>query len=94
MKTSSASRSSTWPSTGAGSGSSPSRSSWLLDIFYRWIGNFGVAILLLTVTIKLLFFPLADASYRSMSRMKKLQPEMEQIKERFAEDQACASSRR
>jgi YidC/Oxa1 family membrane protein insertase len=59
---------------------------WLLDIFYRWIGNFGVAILLLTVAIKLLFFPLADASYRSMGRMKKLQPEMEKIKARFAED--------
>jgi len=59
---------------------------WLLDIFYHFIGNFGVAILLLTVTIKLLFFPLADTSYKSMSRMKKLQPEMERIKERFAED--------
>ena len=59
---------------------------WLLDFFYSYIGNFGVAILLLTVTIKLIFFPLADASYRSMSRMKKLQPEVERIRERFAED--------
>ena len=59
---------------------------WLLDFFYGFIGNFGVAILLLTVTIKLIFFPLADASYRSMSRMKKLQPEVERIRERFAED--------
>ncbi|HEX4079142.1 MAG TPA: membrane protein insertase YidC [Rhizomicrobium sp.] len=59
---------------------------WLLDFFYSFIGNFGVAILLLTVTIKLVFFPLADASYRSMSRMKKLQPEVERIRERFAED--------
>ena len=59
---------------------------WLLDLFYRYIGNFGVAILLLTVTIKLAFFPLAQASFKSMSRMKKLQPEMERIKERFAED--------
>jgi len=58
----------------------------LLDFFYRYIGNFGVAILLLTVTIKLLFFPLADTSYRSMSRMKKLQPEVERIRERFADD--------
>jgi YidC/Oxa1 family membrane protein insertase len=49
----------------------------LLDLFYGYIGNFGVAILLLTVVIKLLFFPLADASYRSMSRMKKLQPQVE-----------------
>ncbi len=59
---------------------------WLLDLFYRYIGNFGVAILLLTVTIKLLFFPLANQSYKSMSRMKKLQPEMTKIKERFADD--------
>ncbi len=58
----------------------------LLDFFYRYIGNFGVAILLLTVTIKLLFFPLADTSYRSMSRMKKLQPDVERIRERFSED--------
>jgi len=59
---------------------------YLLDVFYHYFGNFGVAILLLTVSIKLLFFPLADASYRSMSRMKKLQPEVERIRERFAED--------
>jgi YidC/Oxa1 family membrane protein insertase len=59
---------------------------WLLDFFYGFIGNFGVAILLLTVAIKLIFFPLADASYRSMSRMKKLQPDVERIRERFAED--------
>jgi YidC/Oxa1 family membrane protein insertase len=64
----------------------------LLDLFYRYIGNFGVAILLLTVSIKLLFFPLADASYKSMSRMKKLQPEMERIKERFAEDKVRQQS--
>ncbi|HTT84286.1 MAG TPA: membrane protein insertase YidC [Rhizomicrobium sp.] len=59
---------------------------WLLDFFYGFTGNFGVAILLLTVAVKLVFFPLADASYRSMSRMKKLQPEVERIRERFAED--------
>ncbi|HUJ04098.1 MAG TPA: membrane protein insertase YidC [Rhizomicrobium sp.] len=59
---------------------------WLLDLFYKYIGNFGVAILLLTVTIKLFFVPLANASYKSMSRMKKLQPEVERIRQRFAED--------
>ncbi len=48
--------------------------------------NVGFAILLLTVGIKLAFFPLADASYRSMSRMKKLQPEIERLKTRFADD--------
>ena len=76
-----ASRNSTMPSTGAGSGSSPSRSSGCSIIFYKFIGNFGLAILLLTVVIKLLFFPLANASFKSMSKMKKLQPEMERIKQ-------------
>ncbi len=60
---------------------------YALDYLSHYM-NMGLAILLLTVGIKLLFFPLADASYRSMSRMKKLQPEMERIKTRFADDQA------
>jgi YidC/Oxa1 family membrane protein insertase len=59
---------------------------WLLDFLNHYVGNFGVAILLLTVVVKLIFFPLANASYRSMSRMKKLQPEIERIRERFADD--------
>ena len=58
----------------------------VLDEFYKLVGNFGIAILLLTVSVKLLFFPLADASYRSMSRMKKLQPEVEKVRTRFADD--------
>jgi YidC/Oxa1 family membrane protein insertase len=58
---------------------------YALDFLSQYM-NMGLAILLLTVGIKLLFFPLADASYRSMSRMKKLQPEMERIKTRFADD--------
>ena len=61
---------------------------WLLDEFYTLVGNFGIAILLLTVTVKLIFFPLANASYASMSRMKKVQPEMTRIRERFADDRA------
>lgn len=59
---------------------------WLLDFLYQYVGNFGIAILLLTVVVKLIFFPLANASYRSMSRMKKLQPEVERLRERFADD--------
>ncbi len=47
------------------------------------IGNFGVAILLLTVVIKMMFFPLANKSYRAMAKMKALTPKMQQIKERF-----------
>jgi YidC/Oxa1 family membrane protein insertase len=59
---------------------------WLLDIFYKFIGNFGIAILMLTVVVKILFFPLANASFKSMSRMKKVQPYMEEIKKAHKED--------
>ena len=57
-----------------------------LDYFYRLVGNFGVAILIVTLCIKLVLFPLANKSYVSMSRMKKLAPEMQKIKERYADD--------
>ncbi len=59
---------------------------YILDAIYHWIGNFGIAILLLTVMIKLLFFPLANKSYRSMAKMKNLQPKMEKLKERYKGD--------
>jgi YidC/Oxa1 family membrane protein insertase len=59
-----------------------------LDLFYNWIGNFGLAIMLLTVLIKLIFFPLANKSYRAMAKMKALQPEMKKLKERFGDDKA------
>ena len=48
--------------------------------------NFGIAILLVTVILKLFFFPLANKSYKSMSRMKALQPKMAEIKEKFGDD--------
>ncbi|MGF1639803.1 MAG: membrane protein insertase YidC [Rhodospirillales bacterium] len=53
---------------------------------YGWVGNVGVAILLLTVVIKIAFFPLANKSYRAMSQMRKLQPEMLKLRERFGDD--------
>ena len=59
---------------------------YALEYFNRQIGNFGLAILLLTVLIKIAFFPLANKSYRAMSRLKKLQPEMMKIRDRFKED--------
>ncbi len=59
---------------------------YALDFFYKLVGNFGVAILIVTLVIKLVLFPLANKSYVSMSKMKKLQPEMQRIKERFADD--------
>ncbi len=59
---------------------------YVLEYFNRQIGNFGLAILLLTVLIKIAFFPLANKSYRSMSRLKKLQPMMMEIRDRFKDD--------
>jgi YidC/Oxa1 family membrane protein insertase len=59
---------------------------WLLDQFYKLIGNFGLAILMLTVVVKLLFFPLANAQFKSMGKMKKVQPEMERLKKLHKDD--------
>ncbi len=54
--------------------------------FDRLLGNIGLAILLLTVLVKLAFFPLANKSYVSMSKMKKLQPKMMELREKFKDD--------
>ncbi|WP_375464293.1 membrane protein insertase YidC [uncultured Methylobacterium sp.] len=57
-----------------------------LDFFYRLLGNFGVAILIVTFCLKLLFLPIANRSYVSMAKMKAVQPEMASIRTRFADD--------
>jgi YidC/Oxa1 family membrane protein insertase len=57
-----------------------------LDWIYRRVGNFGVAILIITVLIKIIFFPLANKSYASMAKMKAVQPEMMAIRERYGDD--------
>ncbi len=57
-----------------------------LVLLYSFVGNYGIAILLLTLVLKTLFYPLANKSYTAMSRMKKLQPEMEKIREKHAAD--------
>ena len=59
---------------------------WLLEWLYLQLGNFGLSILVLTVIVKAVFFPLANKSYAAMSKMKRLQPEMEKLKERYGED--------
>ncbi len=59
-----------------------------LVYFTGFLGNMGLSILLLTVLIKLAFFPLANKSYRAMSKMKLLQPEMVKLRERFKDDKA------
>jgi YidC/Oxa1 family membrane protein insertase len=58
----------------------------ILHFFYQVTGNYGVAILLLTLLVKLLFFPLANKSYTAMSKMKKLQPEMMRLREQYGDD--------
>lgn len=59
---------------------------WSIDWIYQHVGNFGIAILLITVLIKFFFFPLANKSYASMAKMKAVQPEMVAIRERFPDD--------
>ena len=61
---------------------------YVLDYLYRAIGNFGLAILALTVIIKAVLYPLANKSYKAMSRMKLLTPEMTKLRERFKDDKA------
>lgn len=59
---------------------------WLLSSIHKYVNNWGWAIVLLTVLIKLLFFKLTEAQFRSMARMRKLQPRIEQLKERYGDD--------
>jgi YidC/Oxa1 family membrane protein insertase len=59
---------------------------WAIDYLYKLVGNFGVAILVITVIVKFLFLPLANKSYASMAKMKAVQPEMQAIRTRYAED--------
>jgi YidC/Oxa1 family membrane protein insertase len=57
-----------------------------IDYLFKLVGNFGVAILLVTVVIKGLFFPLANKSYASMAKMKAVQPQMQALRERYPDD--------
>ncbi len=58
----------------------------MMDFFFRLFGNFGIAILITTIVVKLLFFPLANKQYASMANMKKVQPKMEELKKKFGDD--------
>ena len=59
---------------------------WVLSEIYEVVKNWGAAIILLTVLIKLLFYPLSAASYKSMAKMKVLAPKLQRLKERFGDD--------
>ncbi len=59
---------------------------WLLETIYKFVGNFGVAILIITLIVKGLFFPLANRSYLSMARMKEMQPKIKKLQELYPDD--------
>lgn len=59
---------------------------WLMSFINTWVGNWGWSIILLTVLIKLAFFPLSAASYRSMAKMRVVAPKLEQIKKQYGDD--------
>jgi len=59
---------------------------YLLEAINSVVGNFGVTILILTVLVRVAFFPLANKQFASMAKMKKLQPQMEEIRERYKDD--------
>ncbi len=61
---------------------------WLLNFFYSYIGNYGVAIILVTILIKVVFWPITQKGMKSMKNMQKLQPKVAKLKEKFKDDSA------
>jgi len=59
---------------------------WLMNFLYDFIPNYGVAIIILTILIKIILWPLGSKSYKSMSEMKKIQPLMKEIREKYKDD--------
>ena len=59
---------------------------WLLSFYQSYVGNWGLAIILLTMTIKAVFYKLSETSYRSMAKMRKVGPRLKTLKERYGSD--------
>lgn len=59
---------------------------WLLSFFHSWTGNWGVAIILLTMSVKLAFFPLSAAGYRSMAKLRVVTPKLQRLREQHGND--------
>ena len=59
---------------------------WLLSLFHSWTGNWGVAIILLTMSVKLAFFPLSAAGYRSMAKLRLVTPKLQRLREQHGHD--------
>ena len=64
---------------------------WLLSKIYAFVGNWGVAIILVTLVIKLVFYKLTETSGRSMAKMRNLQPRMKALQERYKDDRTALS---
>jgi YidC/Oxa1 family membrane protein insertase len=64
---------------------------WLLNAFHELFGNWGWAIIFLTITVKLVFYKLSEMSYRSMARMRKVAPRIQKMKEQFGDDRQAMS---
>ena len=64
---------------------------WLLNIFHSWFGNWGWAIIFLTISVKAVFYKLSEMSYRSMAKMRKVAPRIKQMKERYGDDRQAMS---
>jgi len=63
----------------------------LLNLYHGWFGNWGWAIVFLTITVKAVFYKLSEMSYRSMAKMRKVAPRMKAMKERFGDDRQAMS---
>jgi YidC/Oxa1 family membrane protein insertase len=61
---------------------------YLLNFFYGYVGNYGIAIILVTMLIKILFWPIAQKGLKSMKNMQKIQPKMAKLKEKYKNDSA------
>jgi YidC/Oxa1 family membrane protein insertase len=59
---------------------------WLLSLFHSWTGNWGLAIILLTMSVKLTFFPLSAAGYRSMAKLRLVTPKLQRLREQHGND--------
>lgn len=64
---------------------------WVLNFIHNYIANYGMAIIILTLLIKIIFWPLGNLSYKSMQEMKNLQPKIAELKEKYKSDQAKIS---
>ena len=61
---------------------------WFLNLFYGWVGNFGVAIIMFTVVLRLAVFPLANTSYKSFAKLRQVSPKMYDLREKYKDDKA------